>query len=123
MLILYVNNPTNKIMINLTPHVINETQTSSSFPTSGIIARVEQQTIAQPELVEGATVYAVVFGTVEFSAPLEPVEGEWYIVSAMCCAGLANQYPESNWVSPGTLVRNEQGQPVGCNGFHLPQAD
>ena len=110
-------------MINLTPHVINETSTASAFPTTGIIARVEQQTIAQPELVEGATVYAVVSGTVEFSEPLEPVEGEWYIVSAMCLSGLANQYPESNWVSPGTLVRNEQGQPVGCNGFHLPQAD
>lgn len=49
--------------------------------------------------------------------------GDTIIVSAMAKAKAALFFPNNTVVSPGPLLRNEQGQPVGCDGLLLPEEE
>ena len=101
----------NKI-VNLTAHTINEVSTGNSYPVSGIVARVKQQTVTAYRHA-GIPVYRSKMGEVE-GLPAT-VEGTIYIVSAL--ALMAVPKDRTDVVSPGSLQRNERGQPIGCMGF------
>lgn len=99
------------MIINLTAHTINEVTTGAVIPTSGRVARVKTSTIKDTEFL-GYPIFKTTFGEVE-GLP-EPEEGVMYIVSALCM----NACPDrKDLLAPGNLMRNEQGQPVGCIGF------
>jgi hypothetical protein len=98
-------------LINLTPHAINETTTGATFAPSGTVARVST-TLTPAGEVAGIPLFSRAFGeVVDLPAP---VEGVLLIVSAL----VADASPDRlDLVSPGELVRDDKGQPVGCKGF------
>jgi len=99
-------------IINLTPHAITEVITGKVFSPSGVIARVSQQT-KQIKEIDGVPFFTCEFGeTVDLP---EQVENTLYIVSAM--VKNANNRPDL--ISPGELVRDNKGQPIGCKGFFI----
>jgi len=98
-------------IINLTPHTITETITAQSFAPSGQVARIRQSS-ELTDTINGIMVYTTTYGAVE-GLP-EPEEGIIYIVSAMCLAGVEGR---TDVVAPGNLLRDENGQPIGCQGF------
>ena len=109
------------MLINLTPHsitIITESGTATVLP-SGQVARVAA-TFSRPESPASNVVFhgeALVplfrrtFGSVE-GLPA-PVVGVVLIVSAL----VAQANPRTDVVSPGELVRDANGQPVGCRGL------
>ena len=99
------------MLINLTAHTINEVTTGVSIPPSGRVARVKASTRKINEFL-GYPIFESTFGPVE-GLP-EPEEGVMYIVSALCMNACPERY---DLLSPGSLVRNEHGQPSGCVGF------
>lgn len=64
------------------------------------------------DTVEGIDIYEVVYG--EITGLPEYVEGVFYVVSAMVRQALPER---KDLLSPGQLIRNEEGQPVGCLGL------
>lgn len=104
------------MFINLTAHTINEVTTGNAYPSNGTMARVKSSTVKVDEH-EGCPIYASQFGEIE-GLP-EPVEGVYYIVSALALAAVPAD--RLDVVSPGNLQRDEQGQPIGCLGFRSRQ--
>lgn len=100
---------------NLTPHNINVVDSEGnevvSIPPSGEVARLAVDSV-QVDTINGVDIYRSEFGEVE-GLP-EPKEGAMYIVSALVRTGFPNR---SDLLSPGTLVRDEEGKPVGCQGL------
>jgi hypothetical protein len=102
--------------INLTPHVItivggNEDSKIISIPPSGEIARVsiENQLVFN---LEGIEIYRAQYGQVE-GLPA-PEENTVFIVSTLVRARVPERLDVA---SPGNLVRNDAGQPIGCRGL------
>lgn len=101
-------------IINLTPHTINEVTTGKSIPPSGIVARVKSSTIKVKEHAS-VPIYQSTFGDIE-GLP-EPQPDTIYIVSSLALNAVPKH--RTDIVSPGSLQRNEHGQPVGCCGFRV----
>lgn len=101
------------MFVNLTPHKINihtDSETVVVSP-SGQVARVETKSERIGE-IDGIEIFSTTYGDV-IDLP-DPSEGVNYIVSGM----VAQQVPwRVDVYSPGDLIRNEQGQPVGCRGL------
>jgi hypothetical protein len=97
--------------INLTAHSINEVTSGLTIPASGRVVRVKSSTTKVAEHA-GSPIYTSVFGEVE-GLP-EPVDGILYIVSALALNACPNRI---DLVAPGNLMRNPEGQPIGCVGF------
>ena len=108
--------------VNLTPHTITVVldNTSVVFPASGNVARVSTSRVSGPTLrIYGDSVAAhrriqtsrVEFGAVE-GLP-DPVDGTVYIVSGMVAA----RVNRPDVFAPGELVRDANGQPIGCKGL------
>lgn len=98
-------------LVNLTPHTINVQGVSGEvreISPSGVVARVSESSEVVGE-VEGIALYASVYGEV-VDLP-EPKEGLLFVVSALVKSAVPNR---ADVVSPGALVRNAEGQPVGC---------
>jgi len=102
--------------INLTPHVISIRHENggdiTNIPPTGEVARVT----ANSTLVayEGAIpMYVTEYG--EVTGLPAPQEGVTYIVSGM----VASAAPRKDVVSPGDLVRDAEGRPIGCKGLRL----
>ena len=107
--------------VNLTPHditvVLPDTQTENNrrrvFHRDGTVARVSQ--IAT--VVE--TIDDIVISTVKFGSVVglpKPVDGIRFIVSSMVKSAEPNR---TDLVSPGDLVRDENGNVIGCKGFYI----
>lgn len=64
------------------------------------------------DVIEGIDIYEVVYG--EVTGLPKYVEGVFYVVSAMVRQALPGR---KDLLSPGQLIRNEQGQPIGCLGL------
>lgn len=64
------------------------------------------------DVIEGIDIYEVVYGEVTGLPEFE--EGVYYVVSAMVRQALPHR---KDLLSPGQLIRNEAGQPVGCLGL------
>lgn len=108
-------------LINLTPHAINvlaEDKTPHfTLPPSGIVARVSTtrqrvDVLYSQQAPEGIAVFGVRFGEV-VGLPAE-ADDVFYVVSALVKTACPKR---ADLLSPGELVRNEAGQPIGCVGF------
>lgn len=102
--------------VNLTPHQINIIQNGQNFLTvkpSGIVARcsVERRFVNN---VDGVELYTSQFGEVE-NLP-HPQPDTMYIVSMLVRQALPERL---DLASPGTLVRDDQGRPIGCEGLDI----
>ena len=76
--------------------------------------RVATNRVLVAKLPDGVGLYKTEYGEVE-GLP-EPQEGVLYIVPAM----VRNALPErKDLASPGMLIRNAEGQPVGCDGLDI----
>lgn len=64
------------------------------------------------DTIEGIDIYENVYG--EVTGLPEYQEGTYYVVSAMVRQALPGR---KDLLSPGQLIRNEQGQPIGCLGL------
>lgn len=64
------------------------------------------------DTVEGIDIYENIYG--EVTGLPEFKEGVYYVVSAMVRQALPNR---KDLLSPGQLIRNEAGQPIGCLGL------
>lgn len=101
--------------INLTPHVINVVVPSGTIdiPASGQVARCSQ-TSKEVCKINDIPVTKQEFGAVE-GLPA-PQEGTYYLVSRLVAAACPERH---DLLIPGPLVRNEAGQPVGCQGLSV----
>ena len=100
--------------INLTPHDINAIDLDGNvvtFPKSGNVARCEEQRDVVSTL-DNFNLYSVSYGNV-YGLP-DPKSGVCYIVSMAVRLALPDRV---DLLSPGELVRDEGGKPVGCKGF------
>jgi hypothetical protein len=98
-------------IINYTPHPINEVTTGRTFPPSGIVARVTSTSTPAGE-IDGIPIVTTTFGEIE-GLPA-PQEGVAIIVSGMVLDAKGKRF---DLVAPGELVRDSNGNPIGCKGF------
>jgi hypothetical protein len=99
-------------IINLTPHDINVIVDGdvTVIRRDGTVARVNQISTVVDK-INGIPVSVVRFGDV-VGLP-DPVPGVIWIVSAL----VKQAVNRSDVVSPGELVRNSDGNVIGCKGF------
>lgn len=101
-------------IINCTPHdvnIVNEAGGLITFPKSGVVPRLKQETQTVGNL-NGIPVTETVFGeTQELPAP---IEGVFLIVSRLVMS--ANQGRQDLLV-PNDVVRDESGNIIGCRSF------
>lgn len=102
-------------IVNLTSHAINVLSSDGSvvanLPPSGEVARVATA-MRKVGVAGDIDLYAQEVGEV-VGLPT-PKEGTLFIVSAL----VRLAHPErKDLASPGELVRNSAGQPVGCRGL------
>lgn len=102
-------------IVNMTPHEIKVVGQAGSvigtFQPSGQIARLEVVR-AQRGLVQGIPLYVSEVG--QASGLPEAIEGRYLIVSTL----VRTSFPaRKDLLSPGELVRDDKGQPIGCKGF------
>jgi hypothetical protein len=100
---------------NLTPHVLNVRNMNGemiAIQPSGQVARVATTKIILTP-IDGIGVASSTFGKVEGLPPSE--EGVVYIASRLVLEAVKNE--RADVFCPGDLIRNEAGQPIGCDGL------
>ena len=97
--------------VNLTPHTINEVVTGLEIPPSGTVARVAASSTVVDN-INGVPIYTTTYGDVVGLPDSQP--GVYYVVSG---AVLAARPDRKDLLAPGELVRDNNGQPIGCKGF------
>jgi hypothetical protein len=106
------------MIINLTPHTISVEGFDGSFtnlPPSGAVARVAVS-YSPNGGVGPLPVFRAEYGEVE-DLP-SPEKGVYLVVSGMVAAAA----PRSDVFSPGELIRDESGKPIGCRGLKSTQS-
>lgn len=101
-------------IVNLTPHAIVVLLSDGSqrtIPPSGHVARASQRS-APVTVADGIPLVKVEYGLVEGLPPTEAMT--LYIVSAIVRLAMPDRY---DLASPGDLVRDASGQPVGCRNL------
>lgn len=101
-------------IINLTPHTLNihtGNDTVVTIEKHGTPAARVSTSRTPSRVVNGIPTFHVEFGEVE-NLPA-PQEGCIFIVSGMVAAAA----PREDIFSPGELVRDEAGRPIGCLGL------
>ena len=109
------------LFANYTPHIINiitADGTKTSISPCGTVARVS----VKRELIRtycGIEIYDSVFGDLEgYPEKLNTGNREIYIVSRIFLdAAKEKGYETEHLYAPGELIRDEDGQVVGCNGL------
>lgn len=104
---------------NLTPHTLNVIDRDGNvtvIPASGAIARV-----ATEEILVGRLGFSEVvqrrFGDVDWGFDMPQMKKDTvYIVSSLVASAIKDRH---DILVPGTLVRNDEGQPIGCKGFAM----
>jgi len=103
--------------INLTPHVINIRSTGLvlTVEPSGAVARVATEVV---QVIPHGGFDLVVKRPGQITGLPEPDPDGMvtYIVSGMVAAAT----PRMDVVSPGDLIRDENGRPIGCRGLTKP---
>jgi hypothetical protein len=104
------------MIINLTPHQVNIHGTVdgvasvAQVPPSGDVARVAATFAAGP-IVDHVQTFRRTFGAVTGLPPAR--DGVTLVVSALVAAAC----PRADVFSPGELIRDAAGQPIGCHGL------
>jgi hypothetical protein len=105
--------------VNLTPHALNVLRidgTTVDLPPSGEVARVGTSRVQTGE-AEGIGLFTTTFGAVTGLPPGGAAPpGTGYIVSGIV-AGHPSVRDRVDVFSPGELVRDAAGQPIGCRGL------
>jgi len=98
-------------LVNLTPHTLNiHTDGGLRVLPSDGVARVS--TVNTPAAsIEDIPTVRTQLG--EVTGLPDPQEGVIYIVSGM----VASAAPRPDVFSPGDLVRDDSGRPIGCKGL------
>ena len=114
--------------VNMTPHsltVLNGGEVLTLAP-SGQSVRVGSS-FEPVGVLDGVNLFRAVYGNVEtvdnatkaVVGGLPPVvEGTVYVVSGQALEAVKAS-GRSDFAAPGELVRDEKGQPVGCNGLKV----
>lgn len=125
------------MLVNLTPHVLNIFTGTGDHPgvmltlsPCGQSVRVAQTLIPVGSFDE-ITLYSATYGALEVvdnatkavvgGLPQE-VEGTVYVVSGQALEAikaLGKPWSRADFAAPGELVRDSNGQPVGCNGLKV----
>lgn len=104
------------MLINLTPHKLNIRTSDNNFmelASSGVVrVKSERQFLGTHE--GGVKMYTTSFGEVE-GLP-EPVHGVIFVVSLLVKQACPKR---KDLASPGTLIRDEEGRPIGCDGLNM----
>lgn len=108
-------------IVNLTPHVLRvETETEGYFivtPPSGQLARVGVVMSPLTAIsVEGGDVPLARSITGEVVGLPAPEEGVIFVTSLLAAQAARRE----DVLSPGELIRGEDGQPIGCRGLSRP---
>ena len=101
-------------IINLTPHRLNIQDLTGDFivvEPSGTVARVAVSLEETKVLDPGIQIYSATYG--EVTDLPEPAEGVSLVVSGMVAAAT----PRADVFSPGDLIRDSEGKPIGCRGL------
>ena len=102
--------------INLTPHTLNIHRVTGEgvlrLPPSGMVARVAT-TSQVVEVIEGVEISETVFG--ELQGLPQTKEDTLFVVSGMVLNALNGA--RDDVLAPGGLLRDEDGQPIGCYGL------
>lgn len=107
--------------VNLTPHAINAVRkngTTLTLPPSGWVARVGVERVVEME-VEGVELAAPKMGALQGVEGLEVKDGDILVTSLAAKTAVKAAFPAALVVSPGALIRDAQGQTIGCQGFDL----
>ena len=104
-------------IVNCTPHVLNIITDSKviDLAPSGVIPRVSVTSkLSESILISGTEVpvYQDIYG--ELNDLPEQQVGVYLVVSRLVAAAAKGR---PDLLVPGSLVRNEQGQPIGCKGL------
>lgn len=107
-----------KKFVNLTPHAINVfNQDGTSqvlvIEPSGIIARVATKTEFFSE-ESGVPLLVTGYGEVQDLPPME--DGTIYVVSLLVRQAVPDR---TDLASPGELLRDSEGKPIGCKGLSV----
>ena len=99
--------------INLTPHALNihSNGNVTDIPPSGKIARVSTN-YQHSNTVSGINIYNCVYGDID-GLP-DSQNNTIYIVSGVVKAAVPERM---DVMSPGELIRDENGKPIGSNGL------
>lgn len=113
-------------LVNLTPHeikIIGENGTVT-LPPSGVVARLEMSrktfTFESPLAVNDVLIdiLRTEYGEITNLPPPEP--GVRFITSLIVAQRAAVVFRRFDVYSPGELVRDSAGQPIGCKGLSFP---
>lgn len=96
--------------INLTGHIVTDTNTDKSFEPVGLV-RTSNVSIKRYR-ANGIPVFST--STTQLDALPDPEEGVCYIVSNLY---LNTCTERTDVVAPGKVQRDETGTPVACRGF------
>ena len=104
-------------IVNCTPHIINIIVGDKviDLAPSGVIPRVSVKSeLSESILISGTEVpvYQDTYG--ELNGLPEQQVGVYLVVSRLVAAAAKGR---NDLLVPGSLVRNEQGQPIGCKGL------
>jgi len=101
--------------INTTPHSISDTNSGIIFPKDpNCQLRINVTSKLVRFTHEGIPLYTKTYGHLDNEPPI--LENTFYITSLLVKQG----YPHrSDFIIPGDLLRDENGQPIGCDGFAL----
>lgn len=104
---------------NMTPHVLHvrgEDGGMTEIPPCGHVIRVSM-TRTRTGSVGGVATYASVAGPVEGLEHIEPL-AHAVVVSRIARMAMVEQgIYVFRIYTPGTLIRNDAGQPIGCDGL------
>ncbi len=105
-------------VINLTPHdiVVVYGDEKKVFPKSGSVARVSVEYYpTQLGEILGVPTTSSSYG--EVIGLFREIPGVFYIVSTMVAQAMEGK--RLDLLSPGPLIRDENGQPVGCSSLNM----
>lgn len=109
------------VLINLTPHPL--VLCGETIPPSGVVLRAEQVE-EEAGVLDGVPVLRVRLGRPIPSPEELPSwgEGAFYIVSALAAQSVAQYHPDiaHRFLSPGRLVRDDEGKVVGAQALVSP---
>lgn len=107
-------------LVNCTPHELNiyNGTTWIKLAPSGIVPRIEEREIASGHMhLNGEESIPIVHnkdgGVVDIPAPKE---NTIYVCSKL----VADRVQRADVMSPGQIIRDEDGRPIGCRGLSAP---